>query len=348
MNSGRSTWVSDQRPLGASPTRLPMAPERLLILARQLGSSVPPGPEAMVEFGAAATADALAELGVETRASPTGALALARPVDWLDAAVVARCLGNQAEPFQVSVVDCVGSTNTELLRAAALGAPHGAVLAAELQAAGRGRGGRRWEGGIGSSLVFSVLWRFHGQPFFETLALVVGVAVIRALASAGVRDAGLKWPNDLLLEGAKAGGVLVESRSSGAALDFAVIGIGLNVGADPRRGLRAGRVGADLRASGFQGSRSELLACLLLHLRRTLAQHEAEGFEGLRQEWERAHVHRGQWVTLHVPDGSLVEGRALGISARGDLQLETAQGTRSFRSGEVSSQATFATTGGPL
>src|SRR5690606_17014668 len=125
----------------------------------------------------------------------------------------------------VRVVTRCSSTNDILLREAPA---HPVLLAAEEQSAGRGRRGRRWHSAPGAGLTFS-LGRQMRRPARElaALSLVPGVAVTRALRASGVASAALKWPNDLVVHGAKLGGILVETRS-GASSAYAVIGVGIN------------------------------------------------------------------------------------------------------------------------
>ena len=120
-------------------------------------------------------------------------------------------LGAAAGRFDVdSLAECA-STNTELLARAERGAPSGSVLVADRQTAGRGSRGRTWQSSPGASLTFSLLWRFtDGVHGLAGLSLAVGVAVIRALAACGAHGVMLKWPNDILLDEAKLGGILVE------------------------------------------------------------------------------------------------------------------------------------------
>ena len=104
------------------------------------------------------------------------------------------------------------------------------VLLAEFQSAGRGRRGRAWLAPPGAGICLSLSWTFpEAPPELGALGLVIGVCVLRALTALGVKDLALKWPNDLLLDGRKLGGVLIELRGESAGPACVVIGIGLNV-----------------------------------------------------------------------------------------------------------------------
>ena len=129
---------------------------------------------------------------------------------------------------RLDVLAQTGSTNDDLLASARAGAAEGAVLVAEHQTRGRGRQGRQWVSRTGSALIFSVLLRPAAVPPADRgwLPLLTGVAVARALRQVAGVDAALKWPNDVLADGAKLAGILAEQ--AGEAI---VIGVGLNVAA---------------------------------------------------------------------------------------------------------------------
>ncbi len=139
--------------------------------------------------------------------------------------------------WQLQVIDETGSTNADLLRAAAAGAPDRTVLVARHQTAGRGRLDRRWDAPHGANLLVSLLFRALPEHPHELTQRVALAAVDAADAVAGVR-AGLKWPNDLLLGGAKLAGVLAEAGATGGKLDHVVVGIGVNVGWAPDGGAK--------------------------------------------------------------------------------------------------------------
>jgi BirA family biotin operon repressor/biotin-[acetyl-CoA-carboxylase] ligase len=138
-------------------------------------------------------------------------------------------MGRLADGWRIVCLDRVGSTNDVARRAGELGLSEKLAVFAEVQTAGRGRTGRRWEAPSGLGLTGSTLWR----PSVElertsSLAQVAAVAAVRALAACGV-EARLKWPNDILIGDAKCGGILIETSFEGSALAYAVVGIGLNV-----------------------------------------------------------------------------------------------------------------------
>lgn len=263
---------------------------------------------------------------------------LERAVSLLDAGSIRRSPGVHAAGITLEICDTVDSTNTQLMLRAVQGAPSGLALAAEAQTAGRGRRGRVWQSGIGSTLTFSLLWRFaQGARELAGLSLAVGVALARVLRAAGARDAQLKWPNDVVLPGGKLAGILIEMQGDVLGPSAAVIGIGINVRSDPRVYAAVDQPVADLEtATGATLDRNRLLAQLLIELAAVLEGFAAGGFAPLRDEWQGLHAHQDQPVCLTLPDGQQLNGRVRGVADDGVLLLETAAGIARHHSGEVS------------
>jgi BirA family biotin operon repressor/biotin-[acetyl-CoA-carboxylase] ligase len=263
---------------------------------------------------------------------------LAEPLAWLDKDLVCGALGPAAPRFSIEVCDRVDSTNTQLMRRIPTGAASGEVIAAEWQTDGRGRRGRAWHALPGAALTFSLLWRFEqGAGFLTGLSLAVGVAVMRALANQGVRDAGLKWPNDVLWRGRKLAGILIEMQGDMLGPSAAVVGVGLNCRMPAALLERIDQPAVDLAtASGSVPDRNRLLAALLIELDCVLTLFAREGFTPFREEWQRHDVYCNQRVKLTLPDGSVVNGTARGVAENGALLLATKAGTLRFHSGDVS------------
>src|SRR5262245_57712719 len=222
------------------------------------------------------------------------------------------------------------STNSELLREAPASP---VLLVAGEQTAGRGRRGRRWHGAPGASLTFSLARRIR-RPARElaALSLVAGVAAARALRALGV-PAALKWPNDLVADGGKLGGILVETRAGGRET-LAVFGIGINLrdGEALTRRLRRQVVSLDQYIIPDQEA---LLQDIVGALLAAIDAFEAEGFEAARTQWESMHAHAGQRVRVRLANGRSVTGVAAGLNVDGALSLRTRSGVRNIRSGTV-------------
>lgn len=261
---------------------------------------------------------------------------LARPLQWLDAAEVSQRLAGEA--LQIEILDSAPSSNALLLQRSAQGAPSGSVLAVEWQTAGRGRRGRTWHSGLGDALTFSVLWRFDGGlAALSGLSLAVGVAMMRALRELGVAGAGLKWPNDVLLDEGKLAGILIEAQGDMLGPSAVVIGIGINLEVPESLRERVEQKVSDLSAHpAVRSERNQVLAVSLRHLAAVLRGFGKGGFAPLRDEWERHHVHQGRSVRLLLPDGTQVSGTAGGVTDEGVLRLLGDGGERLFNAGEVS------------
>lgn len=229
------------------------------------------------------------------------------------------------------------STNTLLL---AEGAGQPVLLAADEQSAGRGRRGRRWHSPAGSGVLFSLAVPMR-RPVRELggLSIVAGLAAVRALRALGAGEAALKWPNDLLVRGAKLGGILVETRARDAG-SLAVVGVGINH-------LPASGLSARLRRSVVAlaellrplPARNAVIGALGRDLLAALRAFDATGFEPFRADWEGAHAHAGQRLRVRLADGRVVAGMAAGLAADGALQLVTSRGLRTVRNGRVVSAA---------
>jgi len=264
-------------------------------------------------------------------------------IDLLDAAAVRTALSGRARELlsDMEVLESVDSTNAELARRAAQGAGPGLVCSAERQTAGRGRRGRHWVSPYARNLYLSVLWQFNqGAAALEGLSLAVGVAVARALADCGVRGVRLKWPNDILLDGAKLGGILLEMQGDVAGPCRVVIGVGLNV-AMPGEAARAiDQAWTDIATAtgGRAPARNAVLAAVLNELLPLLADFEQGGFARWRDEWQALDAFVDTPVLLHTGADTLA-GTARGVDARGALLLETSTGVQPVYGGEISLRA---------
>lgn len=262
---------------------------------------------------------------------------LVRPWQRLEAAEIMRLLGGDAGRFELVILPQAGSSNTLLLQRAAQDAASGSVLAVELQTAGRGRMGRTWRSSLGSTLTFSLLWRFDaGLNALSGLSLAAGVAIARALRGLGAQDVRLKWPNDILTGKGKLGGVLIEAQGDMLGPSAVVIGVGLNYSLPQSLAAEIGQPAAALDEICLEPpTRNGLLAAVLKELDVAMHQFVQQGFAAFRDEWEGCHVHQDQPVRLRMADGAVVEGIARGVGDSGELRLETTEGVRQFHSGET-------------
>lgn len=233
-----------------------------------------------------------------------------------------RWLGRQ----RVELASCA-STNDVALAQARAGCPHGTVVIADAQTAGRGRLGRVWASPAGRHLYLSAVIRLdpRTRPPLEraALTLAVGVGVVDAVRAAGARAAGLKWPNDVLVDGRKLAGVLCEASG-----DAIVVGIGVNLagGADalpPELADRAIALADALAAPPGAAvaivDRTAFADLLLAHLEPWLDRFAAHGPAAVIEPWQARMVPglRLAWAQ----GGQPVVGRAAGLDPDGALRL---------------------------
>jgi BirA family transcriptional regulator, biotin operon repressor / biotin---[acetyl-CoA-carboxylase] ligase len=248
---------------------------------------------------------------------------------------VRDALGEHAARFDVDHLAQCDSTNTQLLARAQRGSGSGTVLVADVQSAGRGRRGRSWVSIPGGNLCFSLLWRFAAQQRLEGLSLVVGLAIVRALQSLQVSGLSLKWPNDILLDGRKLGGVLVEVAQGAQGEWAVVIGIGLNLRQAPDLADEIAQPFAALSECGEPPARELLLAAVLRALRDVLEAFARDGFAPFVDAWMPWHAMLGAEVTVEQ-HGLVRHGRCGGVDALGRLAIDMPEGQVFVFGGEVS------------
>ena len=277
-------------------------------------------------------------LGVEIFSVRGRGYKLPEAITLLDRDAVLTAIGKERAWFNLELHDQLESTNSYLMKQASSGAAHATCVAASLQTRGKGRRGRAWQAGLGSSLTFSLLWRFQvGASALSGLSLAVGIAIIRALHSLNVDAAKLKWPNDVLVNQEKLAGILIELQGDMEGPSAAVIGIGINLRLPENLKQHIDQAAIDLETVTSQPiNPSEFLGLLLKNLANVLSEFENGGFESLREEWMQHHAYQGQTVQLSLPDGREIEGVVNNIAVDGVLLVDTAAGTQRFSAGEIS------------
>jgi BirA family biotin operon repressor/biotin-[acetyl-CoA-carboxylase] ligase len=283
----------------------------------------------------------LPEWGVDCTAERGRGYRLAQPLDLLSAEAIRREMPQLAAGRlrNLDVHEALASTSDALLAVGDLPAGRFDACLAEFQTAGRGRRGRRWLAPFGSGLCLSVNWTFRDAPAaLGALSLAAGIAVLRALASIGVTGAGLKWPNDVVHEGRKLGGILIDLRGEAAGPAYVVVGIGLNtrLSVQAFATLRAeGSEAVDLATLGAVPGRSRVAALLIGELALALEEFDARGFAAFADEWCGADALAGRPVRV-LQGRESQEGVACGVDPDGALVLETGGARRRILSGEVS------------
>ena len=224
-----------------------------------------------------------------------------------------------------------GSTNDLALALCNTGAPDTTLVVADSQSAGRGRlVGRAWHSPPGTGLYFSLILRPRLAPAdFPKLTLAAGLALCKGLENHTPCRPGLKWPNDLFLQGKKCGGILTETQGlAGAGQTAVVIGIGLNVNTQPEAfsGELHSKATSLLAATGALYDRGPLLAAILAELNLAVARLEQGDFPAILTEWRQRDIHAGQEVSWVNSQGQIITGISLGPDEEGFLHLRDAQG----------------------
>jgi BirA family transcriptional regulator, biotin operon repressor / biotin---[acetyl-CoA-carboxylase] ligase len=237
------------------------------------------------------------------------------------------------------------STNRVLLDGRPPASGKARVMIAEFQTAGRGRRGRSWTMPAGAGVALSVSWRFAQAPdSLAALSLAVGAAARRAIADVTGLRAGLKWPNDLIVDGGKLGGILIELSRLADGSCHVVAGIGINVRLPPEvlASVSDSPVGArDLAGSapGWPIDRNAVARALIERAVELFAGYATAGFEPYRAEWLAAHVLDGKPVELTNGAGT-THGTVRGIGPDGALIVESESGERTrFISGDITVRA---------
>ena len=234
----------------------------------------------------------------------------------------------------VHALDEVGSTQAEIARLAAEGAPEGTVVTARHQRAGRGRLGRAWWDRAGESVLVSVLLRPAIPPSrAPQLALVGALAVVDAVAAETGLTPGIRWPNDVLVAGRKICGILAEAATKAdGRLERVILGIGLNVNQDAFPPDVAERAASLRQVTGRVHERERLLEAVLAALDARYRAFLAEGGAALRAAWRERSVTLGERV--RTPDGR--EGVAVDLDETGALLVRAEDGAMMrVASGEV-------------
>ena len=228
------------------------------------------------------------------------------------------------------------STNLWIKRLAKEGAPEGTLALAEFQSAGRGRLGRSWEGPEGTSVMMSILLRPKFEPqYAPTLTLVMGMAVAKAVKKLGF-DVSIKWPNDVVVSHKKICGILTEMGVRDGKIDYAVIGVGINVNIREFPEEMADKATSLYLESGRKFDRSQIPGLVMEAFEEYYEKFAATcDLSGLKEKYESILANYNQPVRVLAKEP--YEGVARGITDGGELLVEKTDGTIvAVSAGEVS------------
>ncbi|MEM8500530.1 MAG: bifunctional biotin--[acetyl-CoA-carboxylase] ligase/biotin operon repressor BirA [Pseudomonadota bacterium] len=279
----------------------------------------------------------LERLGLHLEARHRTGYRIAGGLDLLDADRIRPQMAFSSKLGKLDVLLDIDSTNERAL-ASTVHPGRAYACVAESQREGRGRHGRTWVSPFANSIYLSLAWEFNaGISALEGLSLATGVAILRALQSQGIDSPGLKWPNDIVFDGRKLGGVLIELSGEISGPCKAVIGIGLNGALPDASATEIDIPWTDLKTLAGNASidRNALVAKLLDELIALVSDYHQQGFATWRDAWLDYDALSGQNLSVHLGDKRII-GIAAGVDGRGALLLKTGDGIQSFAGGEVS------------
>jgi BirA family biotin operon repressor/biotin-[acetyl-CoA-carboxylase] ligase len=280
--------------------------------------------------------------GLNVEATRGSGYILDRPIEFLDKAAIVRELTPEVLELlaKLDVEDELDSTNRALLlESTAEGTL--SVCLAEYQRAGRGRRGRSWVAPVGGGLCLSAGWKFAEMPRdLSALTLATGLVIRRVIREATGLEIRLKWPNDLIWDDKKLGGVLIELKAESQGPCYVVVGIGMNVSSIPARLERAahwpdGAVDLYTATQGALPSRNVLAANLIDALGRMLPSYGESGFLAYREEFGSADYLQGRHISVEDASQSIV-GLASGVDVDGALRVNTGAAIERVIAGDIS------------
>jgi BirA family transcriptional regulator, biotin operon repressor / biotin---[acetyl-CoA-carboxylase] ligase len=289
----------------------------------------------------------LRALGIDVQSVPRQGYKLDRAVDLLDKEAIRSALSRDARQAleQLDVLLSVDSTNRFVAESSEAEPEKVRVCVAELQNAGRGRRGRSWVAPFGSGICLSLGWQFtEAPPTFSALSLAVGVAVVNALERLGAHGVGLKWPNDLIWQNRKLGGILIEMRGESAGPAHVVIGIGINVQMPGAVRIMLAEKQAALISDVHEimrdrtPMRNTIIAAMTDEIVAMLGTFATQGFAPFVDAWQRLDTLANSQVKV-ISGTQTTFGTARGVEIDGTLLVDVDGSLQRFASGEVSLRA---------
>lgn len=266
---------------------------------------------------------------------------LVSPLDLLDADAILNALPAHLQSvISLEVHDELDSTNAEVIRQRAQ--PNGGnpiVCLADHQTAGRGRRGRQWQSPRGENLYLSLGLTFRGGfAMLDGLSLVLGLAVAEAVEKQGVADVGLKWPNDVFVNGSKLSGILIELQGElEEGVVQVVAGIGVNVHMTSAENLDQAWTSLARSMPDYLWQRNQVAADIIIAALEASERFADGGFSHFRDEWQARDIFNGQPLT--AGDGKLA-GIGRGVDEQGNYLVDVGGELNEVRAGEISLRVT--------
>lgn len=255
----------------------------------------------------------------------------------LDPALIKKGLGNRIAGRNIHHYPVADSTNTIAAGLAKKGAEEGTVVLADVQTAGRGRLGREWISASGKNLLFSIIFRPDiKQSELFSVTMIASIAIVKAIRKTLHLKAGIKWPNDIYINGKKAAGILTELELKGDLVDFVVVGIGLNVNFDTSIYPDISDTATSLlKEKGHEISRIILIKSILREVEKWYRALKKGKKEGIRKQWLKHSIVTDRKVKI-ISSGNEEEGIACSIDDDGALIIVDEKGnSKRILSGDV-------------
>ena len=281
----------------------------------------------------------LKSLGLIINATRGKGYQLNNPLELLSENKIRKALSVRGKKYchSIDILFNTSSTNSYLFNRIDSELTRGKVVLAEYQSQGKGRRGNKWLSPLASGIYLSIAWQFDKSPaILGLLSLYIGVAMIRALNTLNINTVGLKWPNDILINNEKLGGVLLEIRGeSGGPVDV-IIGVGLNYDLPVELISGIDQPVTDIcHHSKKRLSRNKIAASLISNIFEVLDNMQNDTKSVLINEWRQYDCCKNEYARLILPD-SEIHGRLKGVDDQGSLLMSVHGKTHRFTSGEIS------------
>lgn len=300
------------------------------------------GQELCNKFGVSRTAvwkaiNQLKENGYEIEAVQNKGYHLLSAPDVMDQTELESIHATEWAGCEIYYFDSIDSTNTKAKELAEEGHPSGTLVVADRQTAGKGRRGRSWESPSGIGIFMTLMLKPEINPNHASmLTLVAAMATTRAIRRVTGVPAMIKWPNDIVMNGKKVCGILTEMSAQFDYINHIVIGIGINVHNEDFPEEIAQTASSIYLESGQHIHRASLIEAFLEEFEDVYAEYlKTEDMEGLQKEYDSMLVNRGRQVRVLDPKEPF-EGKAMGITKKGELIVDTWESRKLVSSGEVS------------
>ena len=316
--------------------------EEILKMLRETDGYIS-GQELCNKFGVSRTAiwkvmKQLKEAGYNIEAQQNKGYHIVSAPDVMDAAELKSIWKPKWVGCEILYFDSIDSTNTKAQELAEKGYPSGTLVVADKQIAGKGRRGRNWESPSGCGIFMTLMLKPDINPNNASmLTLVSALAVAKALADITGKDAKIKWPNDIVIDGRKVCGILTEMSAQFDYINNIVIGIGINVNNSsfPEE-ISATASSLRLLSGGKKYRRAEIIEKIMEYFEKDYSIFlETEDLSALVNEYDAMLVNMKKQVKVLDPKEPF-EGKAMGITKTGELIVDTWESRKLVSSGEVS------------